>query len=110
MHFSTRVSYSGDDAIVHVVGDLDISTAPDLRSRVLTVIDDGWTRIQIDLTACEFIDSVGLGILVAILRRARSRGGDVEIHAPFEPQRRLFALCGLDKVFVLHSDALPETA
>lgn len=95
---------------MHVIGDLDVSTAPELRSRALTVIDDGWTNLLVDLTACSFMDSVGLGILIAILRRARSRGGDVEIQAPFEQQRRMFSLCGLDSVIVVHAESLSETA
>ncbi|NNC81644.1 MAG: STAS domain-containing protein [Acidimicrobiales bacterium] len=110
MQSSSRVTYSGEVAIVHVIGDLDVSTAPELRSRALTVIDDGWTNLLIDLTACAFMDSIGLGILIAILRRARSRGGDVEIQAPFEQQRRMFALCRLDSVFVVHAENLSETA
>jgi anti-sigma B factor antagonist len=110
MQPTIRVSFADDVAVLHVVDDLDMANAPEVRSRALTAIDDGWSTLVIDLTGCDFIDSVGLGTLVAILRRARSRGGDVSVVAPFEPQRRLFELCGLDAVFDLRSEPLPETA
>jgi anti-sigma B factor antagonist len=91
-----------DGATVLVLrGDLDLSTAPDLREALVEVIDEG-ARIVIDMEAIDFLDSAGLGILVGGLKRARTNGGELELvcssHAVLKP----IEITGLDRVFTIH--------
>jgi anti-sigma B factor antagonist len=91
-----------DGATVIVLrGDLDLSTAPDLREALVEVIDEG-ARIVIDMEAIDFLDSAGLGILVGGLKRARTNGGELELvcssHAVLKP----IEITGLDRVFTIH--------
>ena len=64
--------------LVVLRGDLDLATAPELRECLVKVIDEG-ERVVIDLEAVGFLDSAGLGILVGGLKRARTRGGELEL-------------------------------
>ena len=58
--------------VLTVFGELDIATAPELRTRLTTALEQGATRLVIDLRALSFLDSVA----VATLLQARARLGD----------------------------------
>jgi anti-sigma B factor antagonist len=66
-------------ACVAVQDDLDLATSADLRRTLVGHIDDGVTDITIDLSACEFLDSTGLSLLVTTHRRLVERGGGLRI-------------------------------
>jgi anti-sigma B factor antagonist len=90
--------------ILVVVGELDLYTAPRLRDQVLGTVDGGMDRIAIDLNGVGFIDSTGLGILVACLKRVRERDGRLVLIAPEgSPLRRLLSLTGLQQVLPTYS-------
>jgi anti-sigma B factor antagonist len=85
--------------VLEARGELDLYTAPKLRDEVLGIIDRGDQRIAIDLNGVGFIDSTGLGILVACLKRVREREGRMVLIAPeSSPLRRLLSLTGLEQV------------
>jgi anti-sigma B factor antagonist len=80
-------------------GELDLYTAPNLRDQVLAKVADGAGRIAIDLNGVGFIDSTGLGVLIACLKRVREQDGRLVLIAPeVSPLRRLLALTGLEQV------------
>jgi anti-sigma B factor antagonist len=58
--------------VLTVFGELDIATAPELRTRLTTAYEQGVTRLIVDLRSLSFLDSVA----VATLLQARSRLGD----------------------------------
>ena len=90
--------------ILVVGGELDLYTAPRLRDQVLAAVDGGADHIAIDLVGVGFIDSTGLGILVACLKRVREREGRlVLIASETSPLRRLLSLTGLEQVLPTYS-------
>jgi anti-sigma B factor antagonist len=90
--------------VITAAGELDLYTAPKLRDEVLAIIDGGVDRIAIDLNDVGFIDSTGLGILVACLKRVRERDGRMVLIAPeASPLRRLLSLTGLEQVLPTHT-------
>jgi anti-sigma B factor antagonist len=94
----------GGWTVVAAGGELDLYTAPTLRDEVLATIERGDDRIAIDLNAVGFIDSTGLGILVACLKRVRERDGRLVLIAPeTSPLRRLLSLTGLEQVLPTHT-------
>lgn len=88
--------------LVVLRGDLDIVTAPELRECLVKVIDEG-ARVVIDLEAVGFLDSAGLGILVGGLKRARTRGGDLELVSTSHDVLKPLEITGLDRVFTIHA-------
>jgi len=58
--------------VLTVFGELDIATAPQLRTCLATAHEQGITRLVVDLRSLSFLDSVA----VATLLQARSRLGD----------------------------------
>ena len=62
--------------IIHVVGEVDMATGPQLRQEIDRHVSEGSVHIVVDLQNVDFLDSTGLGILVGGVIRARSYGGD----------------------------------
>ena len=88
--------------LVVLRGDLDLATAPELRECLVKVIDEG-ERVVIDLEAVGFLDSAGLGILVGGLKRARTRGGELELVCTGQDVLKPLEITGLDRVFTIHA-------
>lgn len=68
----------GGTALVVVTDDLDFELAGGLRDELLDHVNDGVRTIAVDLSACGFIDSAGISLLISThLRLAASGGGIV---------------------------------
>jgi anti-sigma B factor antagonist len=85
--------------LVGVEGEIDLYSAPELRSRLAKAIDGGTTRLVVDLEQATFIDSTTLGVLIAAVKRVQPVGGTVAIVCSDHNIRRIFELTGLEKVF-----------
>lgn len=91
---------------------IDASKAPGLKKSIVDRIENGHTRLVLDVSLVEFIDSIGLGALVSCLKRL-GRGGTLTIVGAKGAVSRLFALTHMDRVFPLFPSvkaALAETA
>jgi anti-anti-sigma factor len=89
------------DAAVEVVatGELDMAAAFKLESGVDPLLeDDAVDSVQLDLSEVGFVDSAGLGALLALRERAQDRGIPLQIARASGPVRRLLELTGLGDV------------
>ena len=82
--------------IAEVAGEIDISTAAQLRERLFELADSGGTLI-VDLNRVTFIDSAGLGALVGTARRAAVHGGSLHAVCSRPQTRKLLWLTGVDR-------------
>ena len=99
----------GDRTVLTVRGELDLYTAPALRDRVLAAAAEGQHRLVIDLSGVPFMDSSGLGVIVACLKRLRESGGDLAlVTAPGSPPSKLLSLTGLDRA--IPTSSTPDEA
>ena len=87
--------------VARVAGDLDLTTAPRLREQLIQVIVDGQPRLVVDLESVDFVDSTGLGVLVGLLKRARSQGGDLRLVSTRSGLIKILELTALDRAFPL---------
>lgn len=58
---------------------LDSILAPDLKTELLFLADNGITKILIDLTNVRYADSSGLGALLFGLRQLKNLGGQLKL-------------------------------
>jgi anti-sigma B factor antagonist len=91
------------DTLLIVRGELDVNTAPQLREALVEAIGEGGCRVLVDLEGVGFIDSVGLGMLMAGLKRARSRGADLEIIATGRAVLQVFEITGVNGIMTVHA-------
>jgi anti-anti-sigma factor len=93
---------------VEVRGPLEAETVGALRSVVLDAIR-AWRppRLVIDLRNVPFMDSIGVGTLVAGSNAAREVGGALELRSPSPFVHRLLHITGLTDFFGL--PPMPES-
>ncbi|MCF8130094.1 MAG: STAS domain-containing protein [Deltaproteobacteria bacterium] len=75
------------------------SASEDFRKLVNGLVDQGKTRLVIDMGKTEFMDSSGLGALVSRIAATRANHGDVRLAAPSPQILNLLQITHLDKVF-----------
>jgi anti-anti-sigma factor len=92
---TTRVE--GDDAVLAVHGEIDLTSCGQLREHIDAVDLDATHNVVVDLTRVGFIDSTGLSVLVGAARRARENGRGFGVVAEGH-LRELLHITGLDTV------------
>ncbi len=92
------------EAIVTLVGELDASSAGLLYQQLATLTREGVSHVALDLEGLAFMDSTGLSVIIAEYKRTTSLGGELVIHSPQEPVRKLFEITGLLELL----DVLPK--
>lgn len=80
-------------------GQLDVATAPDFRELLVeAAFGEAAHGLVIDLDGLEFLDSIGLGVLVEALKRARTHQTSFAIKCTRERLLQLLDLTGLREV------------
>ena len=103
------VTHAGTATVVAPAGDLDMAVAPELSQALKDLIDQGRRQLVLDLGRVDYVDSAGLGALVASIKRARGAGGDIRLCALQPDVRSVFDMTRLMKVidvFPSRDDAL----
>ncbi|HEY3331363.1 MAG TPA: STAS domain-containing protein [Capsulimonadaceae bacterium] len=90
--------------VIYVSGDLDTQSAPLLRKALWDLLLNGSQVILLQIDGVEYVDSSGLGILVAALRYANEISGTVAIACPKPRVSRVLRITGLDKIFSVYAD------
>jgi len=86
---------------LRVAGEIDIQTSPILEEHLQRALDLGKNSIVVDLGEVTFLDSTGLSVLVAGLKRCRGAGGDMRIERAQPNVLRVFEITGLADAFHL---------
>lgn len=95
--FPTRTTSSGV-VVVRPGGRLNMVAAPGLREQLHGLVQGGSSRLVVDLSGAEAIDSSGLGALISGLKAARQGGGDLRIAGPGEQAKAVLELTNLSRV------------
>ncbi len=85
--------------LVQVVGVLDAVALPAV-SRELTAAQRGTDPVYLDLEGVTFMDSRGLGALLAANERSREGAAAIHIYRPSSAVRRLLEVSGVAPVLV----------
>src|SRR5256884_2941431 len=100
------VAAGGDRAVLRIDGDIDACTAPQLRERVMDLAGNGTVHVIADLRGVGFLDSAGLGALVAARKELRGRAGSLMLVAGTGRIAQVLRITGLTDAFALHSCVL----
>ena len=96
--FGIDVTERDGCTVVAVRGEVDLATAPTLKNRLLELVAGGSREIIVDLTATDFLDSTGLGAVVAAYKRVRAHDGNLTLVATAARVKRVFEITNLDRV------------
>lgn len=94
-----EVQAHGRHHLVLLRGEVDMASVGDVRSCLRELMLAGHTDVLVDLRGVTFMDSTGLGILVAARKQARVFRGSLGLVAPSPPVARVLSLTSLDRVF-----------
>jgi anti-sigma B factor antagonist len=78
---------------VQVAGDIDVLTAPQLKSALLEYAPRDGSALTVDISRVPFIDSSGLNVL---LHLARGLSGELVLLRPSRGVARLFSITGAE--------------
>lgn len=95
------VTGAGGRYEVYVHGELDLSTAPQLREALMGLASEQGAVVTVDLAGVTFVDSTGLTVLIGGLKRLRQCGGDLNLRSPAPGTRRVLEITGLTAVFAI---------
>jgi anti-sigma B factor antagonist len=88
-----------DQVVVEVIGSVDTAAAPVVGDRLSeAVLHPALTGVVVDLTGVDFLNSVGLSVLVRARRTAAVRGLDMRVVCSGPVTRRPIEAAGLDQV------------
>lgn len=88
-------------ATTRLSGDLDIVTSDEVKRDLAALIDAGHLSLTLDLSTVGFVDSSGLGVLVAIHRHAETHGGSFIVQAVPPQVQRLFDITRLGDLLMV---------
>jgi anti-sigma B factor antagonist len=100
------IAAGSDCAVLRITGEVDVYTAPQVRERVIQLVNSGVRHIITDLRGVDFLDSTGLGALVGSLKRLRAHDGSFKLAASAGRPLRIFQITGLTRAFALHPSVL----
>jgi anti-sigma B factor antagonist len=86
---------------VRLWGELDMSTAPQLREELQRLAVGEAPKVTVDLSGLAFVDSTGLSVLITGLKRFRQQGGDMVLRSPTPSTLRVLEITGLTEVFAI---------
>jgi len=89
--------------IIELEGEVDVYTAPQLKQKMISLLDAGAQQMIVDLSKVEYLDSTALGVLIGGLKRMRERDGNLSLICPSPRIRRVFEITGLDKIFEIYN-------
>ena len=99
--------------VVTAPEEIDITSAPELRSALLEAAAHGHGTLVVDMTRTRFCDSSGLHALLAVHKRAQAEGGELLLAITAAPVLRVLALTGVDRIipnFTNLEEALAQTS
>jgi anti-sigma B factor antagonist len=87
--------------VVHLVGELDLYNAPDVREALLRLCEEQPERLVVDLADVDFVDSTALGVLIEARTRLTNRKTFL-LAAPGRETHRALTISGLDQHLSVH--------
>ena len=101
----TTVRTVGQVSVVDLSGKITIGEGDVvLRDKVIELLDAGHSKILLSLEKVSYMDSAGIGELVACFKKAREKGGTVKLLKPSGKVEDLLQLTKLWEVFEIFSE------
>lgn len=95
----TDEDQQADTRVMRVEGEIDVFTAPRLKTTIAGIIDAGCSTLIIDLQQVRYIDSSGLAVLVGALKRMQGRSGTIRLVLSNPQVKKVFEITGLTRIF-----------
>lgn len=103
MNLNIEVTDNGGvSAVLSLSGELELYAASMLRERLEDLVIEGVELVVVDLDGLDFMDSSGLGVLLAAHKRLQANGGRLSLVCTKRRIRMLLEVTGLLATFSVH--------
>lgn len=92
----------GNVSKVQLAGRLEAATVPELKAEVQKLVKNTSSQIVLDMAGVTFVDSSGLGAMVASLRTVNKVDGDIRIANLTPDVRSIFELTRMHRLFEIY--------
>ena len=109
---SMHVEQQFDTVLIRLHGEFDLTCEEPFREELAHALEEETTTLVLDLCALSFIDSVGLGMLVALNRATSEDGLDFTVLCGEGNVRQVLKKTGLDGVLPVvdpHTGVVPAS-
>jgi len=96
------LSQRAEHLVLAVRGELDLESSPPFRQRLAELTGHGQPPLLIDLSDLRFVDSSGLGALLATVRLPEERRPRIVVTATDHPVRRLLRTTRMDALLQVY--------
>ena len=93
-----KMQVQGDTVTIAEIKELGAANANGFRDWVRSSLNDGQKNIDVDLSQTTFIDSCGLGALIALHKTACARQGALRLLRPQTPVQQILELTRLHRI------------
>ena len=88
---------------LRLIGEIDLSSAHLMVDSIDDAVEAGATTVVLDFAGVTFVNSTGLGAMVAATKRLRADGGDLVLRQFRGIPASALATTGLDRFFTIES-------
>ena len=96
-----RINETNDVVTIAVSGDIEMMSIKDFKTKLFEVGENTYKDVDIDLSNVEYIDSSGVGVLITLLKRQKSKGKTLNISKVSPKVMNVLKLSSLSDVFNL---------
>src|SRR5437016_3533444 len=94
-----KLEVQGETLRVSEIGELGATNANAFRDRVRAELVEAHKNIDVDLAQTPFLDSCGLGALIALHKTISSRNGSLRLLNPQPQVQQILDLTQMDRIF-----------
>lgn len=95
MALSIATSADGDSRVIRVSGEVDVSNKEELNAAITDAQAADAKEVEVDLTEVSYIDSSGIGVLVAAAHRASDSDTRFFVSHPQRNVARVLSMLGM---------------
>jgi anti-sigma B factor antagonist len=84
--------------VIDIIGQLDAFTTPDVKAEFKKLTDGRHYKLVLNLMQVDYVNSTGIGAIVAVAQQVRRRKGDLKLFGMKADIRKVFDLVGASKI------------
>lgn len=99
-----RITYEtrADSLLVHIGGEIDHHSAVEVRTEVdARILAERPTRVMLELSAVDFMDSSGLGLIMGRFALVKQYGGTLCVLDPSAAVMKMIRLAGMERMVTI---------
>ena len=94
-----KITTEGEISIIAIDGSLDTNTSKEAGDQLTKLVEEGKTKLLIDLSNLDYISSSGLRILLATSKKLKPLKGEMRICGLNETVNEVFEISGFTMIF-----------